>query len=67
MLWLFSVAPFPLLFLSFFGLVLVVLGPPASLAAVAGPCAVERSCCCCVWVTWVPSMTICLVRLLVEF
>ena len=66
MLWLFLVASFPFLFLSFFGLVLVVLGPPASLVAVAGSCAAKRSC-CCIWVTRVPSVAICLVRLLVEF
>jgi len=64
-LWLFSVAPFPFLFLSFFGLGLVVLGPPASLAVAVGPYPAKRSC-CYIWVTKVPSVVICLVRLLVE-
>jgi len=62
-LYLFSVAPFPFPFLSFFGLGLMLLGPPVSLAVVAGPCMAERS--CCIWVTRVPGMAIWLVRLFV--
>jgi len=63
-LYLFSVALFPFLFLSFFGLGPVLLGPPVGFAVAAGPCAAERSC-CCIWVTRVPSVVICLVRLFV--
>jgi len=63
-LYLFSVAPFPFLFLSFFGLGPILLGPPVGLAVAAGPYTAERSC-CCIWVTRVPSVAICLVRLFV--
>jgi len=63
-LYLFSVAPFPFLFFSLFGLGPVLLGPPVGLAVAAGPCAAERSC-CCIWVTQVPSVAIFLVRLFV--
>ena len=63
-LYLFSVAPFPYLFLSFFGLGPMLLGPPVGLVVAAGPCAAARSC-CCIWVTQVPSVAIFLVRLFV--
>ena len=62
-LYLFSVAPFPFFFLSFFGLGPMLLGPPVGLAVAAGPCAAKRS--CCIWVTRMPSVAICLVRLFV--
>ena len=59
-----SAALFSFLLLSFFGLVLVLLGPPVDFAAVANPRPAKRSC-SYIWVTRVLSEVICLVRLLV--
>jgi len=56
-LYLFSWSPFPFLFLSFFGLGPMLIGPLVGLAVVAGPCAAEVSC-GCICVTPVPSVAI---------